>query len=280
MKKVSRTLGVSRSNLVDQILKKRSPKPRIMAQNTEIISVIRQLVDERPTYGYRRITALLRKSLNQPINHKRVYRLMKSQNLLLQKYGKRPIRVHNGKVVTLKSNLRWCSDHFSLQCWNGEQVHVAFALDCHDREAISWIASTKGVNGEMIRDLMTSCIDSRFGQVTALPHKLQWLSDNGPAYVARETIHFGRTLGFDMCTTAPYSPESNGIAEAFVKTFKRDYAYISDLSSAKRVMEQLEKWFEDYNNHAPHKGLKMLSPREYLRSSQKDLMPLTCNLTR
>lgn len=90
---------------------------------------------------------------------------------------------------------------------------------------------------------------------------------------------FGRTLGFEMCTTAPYSPESNGIAEAFVKTFKRDYAYISDLSSAKRIMEQLPEWFDDYNNYAPHKGLKMLSPKEYLRSSQKDLMPLKCNLT-
>ena len=82
-----------------------------------------------------------------------------------------------------------------------------------------------------------------------------------------------------MCTTAPYSPESNGMAEAFVKTFKRDYAYISDLSSAERVMEQLEKWFEDYNNHAPHKGLKMLSPREYRRSFQNDLISLKCNLT-
>lgn len=67
-------------------------------------------------------------------------------------------------------------------------IIVAFVLDCHDREAISWIASSKGVDGEMIRDLMVSCIDSRFGQVPALPHKLQWLSDNGPAYVARKTL--------------------------------------------------------------------------------------------
>ncbi len=279
MKRISQTLEVSRSNLADQISKKQKPKSCEKDQDRAIISAIRQLVDERPTYGYRRITALLRKSLNRPINHKRVYRLMKVHGLLLQQYGKRPLRVHDGKVITLKSNMRWCSDHFSLQCWNGEQVHVAFVLDCHDREAISWIASTRGVSGEMIRDLMVSSIESRFSRATTLPFKLQWLSDNGPAYVARETIHFGRNIGFEMCTTAPYSPESNGMAEAFVKTFKRDYAYISDLSSARRVMEQLEEWFEDYNNQAPHKGLKMLSPREYLRSFQKNLIPLKCNLT-
>ena len=66
--------------------------------------------------------------------------------------------------------------------------------------------------------------------------------------------------------TAPYSPESNGMAEAFVKTFKRDYVAFGNLRSAQKVMELLPLWFEDYNEKAPHKGLKMLSPREYRRS--------------
>ncbi len=61
-------------------------------------------------------------------------------------------------------------------------------------------------------------------------------------YVAKETVYFGRSIGFEICTTAPYSPESNGMAEAFVKTFKRDYIYIADLRSAQRVLEQLLVW--------------------------------------
>lgn len=65
-------------------------------------------------------------------------------------------------------------------------------------------------------------------------------------------------------TTAPRSPESNGMAEAFVKTFKRDYVTFGNLESAQVVLEQLPEWFEDYNEKAPHKGLKMLSPRQYL----------------
>ena len=202
---------------------------------------------------------------------------MKENGLLLQKYGNKPTRVHDSKVITLKSNLRWCSDHFSIQCWHGDQVHVAFVLDCHAREAISRVASNKDVDGQMIRDLMTECMEIRFPFHHHLPYKLQWLSDNGPAYVARQTINFGRSLGFEMCTTAPYSPESNGMAEAFVKTFKRDYVYVNDLSSSEKIMEQLPGWFEDYNNNAPHKGLKMLSPREYYRSSQEDLKRVKCN---
>jgi transposase InsO family protein len=75
-------------------------------------------------------------------------------------------------------------------------------------------------------------------------------------------------LGFEVCTTAPYSPESNGMAEAFVKTFKRDYAHLSDLKSEDDVLYRLPTWFEDYNENAPHKGLKMMSPREYRRTYQ------------
>lgn len=111
---------------------------------------------------------------------------------------------------------------------------------------------------------MTESLESRFGKASKVPHALQRLSDNGPQYIARETIHFGH-LGLEICTTAPYSPESNGMAEAFVKTFKRDYVAFGDLSSAQKVTKQLPLWFEDYNEKAPHKGLKMLSPREYRR---------------
>ena len=63
------------------------------------------------------------------------------------------------------------------------------------------------------------------------------------------------------------TPESNGIAEAFVKTFKRDYARLSILPDAETVIALLPAWFEDYNEVHPHSGLKFLSPREFLRLS-------------
>ena len=58
------------------------------------------------------------------------------------------------------------------------------------------------------------------------------------------------------------------MAEAFVKTFKRDYVYLADLSDAETVLRQLDGWFHDYNENAPHKGLKMRSPRQFRRAQQ------------
>jgi putative transposase len=54
------------------------------------------------------------------------------------------------------------------------------------------------------------------------------------------------------------------MAEAFVKTFKRDYVAINLVPDAVTVLAQLDAWFEDYNQVDPHKGLKMRSPREHL----------------
>ncbi len=237
----------------------------------EYLLKIRTITDSRPSYGYRRVTALLNRQLSlegKPrVNPKKVYRIMKAHKLLLAKFGKKSIRVHDGKVSTIRSNLRWCTDGFGIQCWNGERLEVVFSLDCCDREAMSWLASSRGIDGAMVRDLIAESVEARFGVVKTLPEKIQWLSDNGPGFVARETVFFARQLGFEVCTTAPYSPESNGMAEAFVKTFKRDYVYLGDLSSAQRVLEQLPRWFADYNKFHPHKALKMKSPSEYRKET-------------
>jgi len=123
-----------------------------------------------------------------------------------------------------------------------------------------------GINAQMVRDLMIQSVEYRFGKVEKLPHRIEWLSDNAKCYLAKETIEFAKQIGFIPCTTAFYSPQSNGMAEAFVKTFKRDYVYVHDRPNNRTVMVQLPKWFEDYNENHPHNGLKMCFPREFIRS--------------
>jgi putative transposase len=88
-----------------------------------VLPLITALVTARPTYGYRRITAVLNRQLRAaglaPVNHKRVYRIMQAHSLLLaRRYTERPELAHDGKVVTLRSNLRWCSDGFEFT-WLG-----------------------------------------------------------------------------------------------------------------------------------------------------------------
>ncbi len=75
-----------------------------------------------------------------------------------------------------------------------------------------------------------------------------------------------RGLGQKLCFTPVKSPQSNGLAEAFVYTFKRDYVQISPLPDAQTVLKLIGNWIEDYNENHPHPGLKWRSPREFRRA--------------
>ena len=272
MKAVTGTLGVARSNIAERASGVRHPRgPQSREGDLELAAEIRRLVDARPTYGYRRIAALLkrqRRAAGLPVvNAKRVfYRLMRKHRLLIAKHtGRRRPREHDGQVATLRSNVRWCSDALEFACWNGEAVRVAFALDCHDREVIGWTATTAGISGEMIRDLMIGCVESRFGTFKA-PHQFQWLSDNGSIFAAARTLETATALGLSPCFTPVESPESNGMAEAFVRTFKRDYVRVSAIPDAATALAAIEGWINDYNEVHPHSRLGFRSPREYIRA--------------
>src|ERR1700742_4453121 len=91
--------------------------------------------------------------------------------------------------------------------------------------------------------------------------------------IAKDTLDTATALGLKLCFTPVRSPESNGIAEAFIKTFKRDYARLSILPDAETVIALLPAWFEDYNEVHPHSGLKFLSPREFLRPEHIAVAP-------
>jgi hypothetical protein len=105
---VADAIGVSRSQLHSRLAAGcTEPRRRYRkADDATVVPLITALVAARPTYGCRRITALLNRQLRAdgaaPINHKRVYRIMQAHSLLLvRRYSVRSDHVHDGKVVTL-----------------------------------------------------------------------------------------------------------------------------------------------------------------------------------
>uniref|UniRef100_UPI00069C88EC integrase core domain-containing protein n=1 Tax=Shigella flexneri TaxID=623 RepID=UPI00069C88EC len=96
--------------------------------------------------------------------------------------------------------------------------------------------------------VMLGAVERRFGN--DLPSSpVEWLTDNGSCYRANETRR----------------PESNGIAESFVKTIKRDYISIMPKPDGLTAAKNLAEAFEHYNEWHPHSALGYRSPREYLR---------------
>ncbi|EPO5971819.1 IS3 family transposase [Escherichia coli] len=270
---VSRCLRVSRAQLHVILRRTDDWKDGRRSRHTDDTDVLRRIhhvIGELPTYGYRRVWALLRRQTEldgmPAINAKRVYRIMCQNALLLERKPAVPPskRAHTGRVAVKESNQRWCSDGFEFRCDNGEKLRVTFALDCCDREALHWAVTTGGFDSETVQDVMLGAVERRFGsELPASP--VEWLTDNGSCYRANETRQFARMLGLEPKNTAVRSSESNGIAESFVKTIKRDYISIMPKPDGLTAAKNLAEAFEHYNEWHPHSALGYRSPREYLR---------------
>jgi transposase InsO family protein len=276
MKAVCRALNVARSHVHE--LHKRADdwcdrrKSRTPLGDAQLLDEIRQQIAELPSYGYRRACALVNRQRGLEggarVNPKRAYRVMSEAHLLLPKAPRRrqSSRVHDGKVMVEQSDLRWCSDGLEIQCDSGQTVTATFTKDCCDREIMAWRAwEGKGLPGEPVREMLIEAVEKRFGTVEAVPagHRLEFLTDNGGAYIAADTRCVARSLGLLPINTPVCSPQSNGVAESFVNTFKRDYVAHMDRTDASAVLAQLPAAFEHFNEVHPHSSLKMRSPREY-----------------
>jgi putative transposase len=175
-------------------------------------------------------------------------------------------RRHDGRIAVDERNRRWCSDGFEISCDNGAKVRVAFALDCCDREAMSFLATTGGIRGEDVRDLMVAAVEYRFGRSIACR-----LPSNGSpttaaatslaipaASLARSVWNPGRRL----------SKVHRAMEWPKLLCDQTRYVRRSPRPNAETVMHQLPSWITHYNEVHPHKALGYRSPREFIAARE------------
>ena len=200
------------------------------------------------------------------VNVKRVYRVMRDNNLLLERWIKQPgvPSRHESRIAVKTSDTRWCSDGCEFRCEDGAKLSVIFAPECCDREANDWVASATGYSGDDIRDLMLESVEKRFSdQLPATA--VHWQSDNGSAHTAEQTRLFARQIGLQPVSTQVRSPQNNGMAKSFVKTIKRDYVAHMPKRDRETALRNMAIVFEHYNEQHPHSALKYRSPKEFRR---------------
>ena len=96
------------------------------------------------------------------------------------------------------------------------------------------------------------------------------LTDNGSGYTAEKTKVFASGIGLKALTPPVCSPQSNGMAESFVKTMKRDYVAFMPKPDAASAARNLAIAFEHYNEKHPHSALRYRSPREFRRTLARE----------
>jgi putative transposase len=118
-------------------------------------------------------------------------------------------------------------------------------------EAMSWAATTGGHSSDVVRDVMLAAVENRFGSALNAPTEIEWLTDNGSGYTADKTRAFASAIGSRPLTTPVCSPQSNSMAERFVKTMKRDYIAFIPKPDVETAGRNLAIALEHYNEQHP-----------------------------
>ncbi|MDW7692030.1 IS3 family transposase [Flammeovirgaceae bacterium SG7u.111] len=238
----------------------RTPRKKPTPEAGEAILAI---TGRKSTYGVPRVRAILKRDYGIELSRYMVHKFMKQENLLVKRGRKRGAgRPHTGKIAVGQPNTRWASDITSIKCWNGQKVRFAYVLDCCDRSIIAWTAGIH-IQACDIELMLQEAIFNRFGEALPEKGKLQFLHDNGPEYIENNLRKQIALWHIADCSTPLYSPQSNGMCEAFNGTFKRDYVYESCLDNPEMIYSQIRGWIDEYNQYAPHSALDMKTPNEF-----------------
>ena len=224
-------------------------------------------------YGYRRITALLRRQ-GQRVNAKRIYRIWKSAGLAVPR--KRSRRRRRGPAVELlqraqRPNHVWTYDFLFDRTESGQVLKILIVLDEYTRESLALRVERRLLANEVIETL---------GQLFAQRGAPEYLrSDNGPELIAQELQSWLALRGTQTVYIAPGHPWENGYAESFIGKFRDECLNEEIFRSTAEARVVIGSWGWEYNQVRPHSSLGYQTPAERALSSVCDSMPVVSSVT-
>lgn len=231
--------------------------------DNELAARVKELAKEYPTFGYRRLWALIRFGDRREVNVKRIHRLVKRLRLQVKIRESTPRPRVQQKVSQVgASNERWSVDITHIYCGKDGWAHLAAVADCHDREIAGYEFALRGRAQEVERAREAACL-SRFGTVRPSGETPTLRSDNGLVFTSkrfRKACSFYR-LSQEFIT--PYTPEQNGLIERFFRSLKEECVWQHNFADFEQARRAIREWIAWYNEGRPHQALGYKSPAQY-----------------
>jgi putative transposase len=234
-----------------------------------VLARMRELIELHPTYGYRRIWALLRFGDGRAVNRKKVYRLMQTQGWMIHHRSVAPKpRVRRKKSVASRSNERWALDATHIDCGQDGWGHLIAVIDCYDRAILGWEFALRGRANEAERALEMACL-ARFGTLRPQGEVPLIRSDNGLIFQSRRFREACRFYRLPQEFITPYTPEQNGLIERFFRSgalwAKEECVWQQSFGTFADAQAAIRGWIQWYNESRPHQALGYRSPQQYIQ---------------
>ena len=260
LREISRISGISLSGYYY-----RSRERHVERLDPSTRARIKDIASERPTYGYRRVWAILRNQ-GKAVNQKTVRKVLKDNNLNL------PASKHRGRTESRNlfrphgpDQLRQ-TDITYIPTESG-MTYLMCIKDTFTKEWQGYHYSRSCMARDAIRSVENAVLLAFNGTV---PEGLVLRTDNGPQYISKEFRSAMILLGIKLEYIQKHTPEDNGDIESFHNSIKTDYIWPNGFRNFNDASTEIEKAFYDYNECRPHSSIDYLPPREFRKKFLND----------
>jgi len=257
-------MGLARSSYYYQ---PRGALPAKLQTDADLRDRIEELALRFPRYGYRRMTAQLRRE-GRPVNHKRVLRVMRASDLLVKcrrkwvsttdsRHGLRVYPNLYAQAPPTGINQVWVADLTYVRLrW--EFVYLAVILDAFSRRVVGW-ALSHSLEADLTLAALRAALTDRRPQRGLIHH-----SDRGVQYACEEYVKVLTEGGCQISMSRRGNPYDNAQAESFFKSLKYEEVNLSEYRNLEEAASSIGAFIEQiYNRERLHSALGYLPPAEF-----------------
>ena len=229
---------------------------RMKEKDALLSSKLRLIANTHTRYGYRRVTALVKKE-GEAINPKRVYRLWRKVGLSLPRRKPRE-RVRSKTLRPLapkQAGQVWAYDFVFDNCANGQKLKMLTVVDEYTRECLG-VEVEGRINAPRVIEALARLI-SMYGQ----PQYLR--SDNGPEFVAKRVKDWLKESGVETAYIEAGKPWQNGLNESFNGKLRDECLNLEWFRNRAEAKVVIEQWRKHYNEKRPHSSLGYKTPAQF-----------------
>ena len=237
--------------------------------DVQILASIKEIKQRHPFWGYRRVRAWLKYREDLPVGYKRVYRLMKENDLLVPQKRYRARRQPGGrKPRAQRPGQFWGIDMTKFIIPGLGWAYLVVVLDWFSRKVVGWRLSVRCRTQEWREALEEAVLQEFPNGVRGQGLKL--ISDNGCQPSSRSFMKVTATLDIEQIFTSYNNPKGNAETERFMRTLKEELLWLEEFAGLDEAQDKLSAWIDFYNQSYLHSALGYKSPTEYERLFQQE----------